>query len=105
MISNIWLINLGESENYDKINIHANDEWAFQSSCQNGHIEIARWLINLGESKNYNKINIHAGNEYAFYWSCVNGYIEIANWLIHLGESQGYNKIDALYQSTNIVKN
>ena len=25
------------------IDIHANNEWAFKYSCENGHIEIARW--------------------------------------------------------------
>ena len=31
-----WLIHLGESENYKKVNIHASAEYAFQYSCENG---------------------------------------------------------------------
>ena len=62
------------------IDIHASDEHAFQSSCANGHIEMAHWLIHLGESENYDKIDIHACNEYAFKSSCENGHIEMARW-------------------------
>ena len=76
------------------IDIHANGERAFQSSCENGHIQIAKWLIHLGESENYDKINIHADNEYAFGYSCTNGHIQTANWLIQLGESGEYKMID-----------
>ena len=90
------LIHLGESYDYNKIDIHAVGECAFINSCLNGHIEIARWLIHLGESYDYNKIDIHAVDESAFVNSCINGHIEIAHWLIHLGESESYDKINPL---------
>ena len=51
------LIKLGESGEYKRINIHANNEWAFRFSCDYGHIQIAHWLIQLGESEGYNKID------------------------------------------------
>ena len=77
-----------------KIDIHADNEYAFQCSCINGYSEIAQWLIGLGESGGHTKINIHADNEYAFRWSCQNGHLEVARWLVSLGEFNGYTKID-----------
>ena len=77
-----------------EIDIHANNDYAFQLSCENGHIEVAQWLILLGESNDYTKIDIHADNEYAFRWSCQYGHLELAQWLIKLGESNGYTKIN-----------
>ena len=72
-----------------KINIHANDENAFRSSCENGHIETVKYLIELANQPNYQQINIHADDEYAFRWSCQNGDIEIAKYLIELGNQAG----------------
>ena len=42
---------------YKRIDIHADNEYAFGCSCANGHIEIANWLIQLGESGKYGKID------------------------------------------------
>jgi hypothetical protein len=50
---------------------HAHDECAFQESCANRHIEIAKWLVELG-------VDIHAENEGAFRLSCLKENIEIA---------------------------
>ena len=59
-----WLIKLGESGDYGKINIHAYDEWAFYTSYTKGHIGIAHWLIQLGESGDYGKIDPMIIDEY-----------------------------------------
>ena len=73
-----------------KIDIHADDEYAFSSSCSIGNIKTAKWLLSLKKEygklegayapsisphanlkiSRWCKINIHAVNEYAFRWSC-----------------------------------
>ena len=35
-----------------QIDIHADDEYAFRWSCENGHIEIAKWLLTLDKFDN-----------------------------------------------------
>ena len=57
---------------YGKIDIHANNEYAFRWSCYNGNLEIVKWLLSLKEE--YGKIDIHADDESAFRWSCYNGH-------------------------------
>ena len=77
----------------NKINIHADGEYAFRCSCQNGHVELAKWLINLSRSDGFTLIDIHADVEYAFRWSCENGHLEVAKWLIELSQSDGFTPI------------
>ena len=52
----------------NKININANDDYAFRFSCENGHLKITKWLLNITD----NKININADNDCAFVWSYKN---------------------------------
>jgi len=78
----------------NKINIRAEDDFAFRWSCQNGHLEVAKWLIKLSQSEGFNLIDIHVGSEYAFQWSCQNGHLEVAKWLIELSQSEGFSLID-----------
>jgi hypothetical protein len=65
---------LQENPIYD---IHAKNEFAFRSSCSNGHLDVSKWLWDIS----YHKINIHSGNEEAFRWSCRRGHLEVAKWL------------------------
>lgn len=72
------------TKKFTPIDIHAYSEYAFQLSCGEGHLEIAKWLIDVvdkGIQKNFMPINIHADDEYAFRVSCGNGHLEIAKWL------------------------
>ena len=73
-----WLVKLGESDGYSKIDINAHNDIAFILSCQSGHIELAQWLVKLGESDDYTKINIHVYNDEVFRISCQYRHIEIA---------------------------
>lgn len=57
------------------IDIHADDELAFRTSCENGSFVIAKWLYSLGD------IDVRAKNGYAFARSCAKGHIEIAKWI------------------------
>lgn len=62
-----------------KVNIHADNDRAFQKSCQHGHIEIAKWLYSLDE--NFNKCF-----DYAFIISCNYKHFEIVKWLHKLDQ-------------------
>lgn len=63
----------------DRINIHADNEYAFRWSCHNGCVDIVQFLLSLND-----KIDIHAENECAFRWSCEKGHIIITNLLLSL---------------------
>ena len=77
---------------YDKIDIHADNEYAFRLACQYGHLSVARWLVDLHEY-GYGKIDIHIIGELAFQFACQNGHLDVAKWLIGLHDC-GYGKIN-----------
>lgn len=74
---------------------------AFNMSCKNGYLNVAKWLILLDNSNRYRKINI----EHAFRISCQYRQFKIAKWLILLGESDGYNKINIHFDGDCIFRN
>lgn len=77
----IWLFQLStQTNNGGLINIRAADEYAFISSCKNGHLNIAKWLFQLGS------INIHSLGDYALMLSCENDHLEIVKWLIQISK-------------------
>ena len=43
---------------YEKINIHYNEEEAFKKSCYFGHIEIVKWLFEKSQDTEIGLINI-----------------------------------------------
>ena len=63
-----------------RVDIHANDDYAFQLSCENGHLAVAQWLYSLGG------VYIHADGECPFEMSCKNGHLALAQWLYSTGE-------------------
>lgn len=68
--------------NGHKIDIHADNEYAFRWACENGHIDIVKMLIKMAQTET--PINIRACNDYAFVWSCNKGQDEIATLLCEL---------------------
>lgn len=69
---------------FNDIDIHVENEYAFQLSCEHGYLEISKWLVDLSLQKNFIPINIHANNEAAFQKSCMNNHLEVAKWLVNL---------------------
>ena len=78
----------------NKIDIHIANEYVFQWSCGNGHLEVTKWLIELSRSKGFALIDIHADDEFAFRKSCSDGHLEVAKWLIELSQCEGFTLID-----------
>lgn len=71
-----------ENPNKIKINIHANNEFAFRISCEYGHLQVAQWLYDLAINENHvTKINIHAEDEWAFKTASKNGHTHVVQWL------------------------
>lgn len=88
-----WLIQMSDSNDENKIDIHSDNEAAFRWSCKNGYMNVAKWLVELGESDGQHRIKIHARNDDAFRWSCKKGYFDIAKWLVGLSKLPAYGKI------------
>ena len=99
-----WLIDLSNKDDYYKINIHDDDEFAFKFSCNNGHFDIAKWLIELSNKDGYKKININTDDDFAFRFSCEKGHFDIAKWLIELSNQDGYGKIDIHIWNNDIYR-
>ena len=51
--------------------------YAFQYSCKNNKLEIAKWLVYLGMQKNFTPINIHVDNDDVFRWARKHEQLEI----------------------------
>ena len=84
-----WLYSLNEG--IDRIDLHANNDYAFRYTCENGHLTVAKWLYSIGG------VNIHADDEYAFNWSCANGHLNVAQWLYSIGGVDIHAKRDRAF--------
>jgi hypothetical protein len=69
-----WLYSLG-----DIVDIHEDNDHAFQSACGSGHLQIAQWLYSLGGT------DTHANGDFAFVMACDSGHLLTAKWLYSLG--------------------
>lgn len=83
-----WLWQLDQD-----INIHAENEDAFISSCEGGHLEISQWLWNLNQN-----INIHVENELAFRHACLNDHLDTVKWLWQLGNIDIHAEEDTAFR-------
>ena len=102
-------------DNADKVDIHANNEEAFRSSCKYGNVKFAKWLIEISKmninplheqnrqtyeytslptTEYIRPINIHANNEEGFIWCCKYGHLEMAKWLYNLGFQKNEKRIN-----------
>lgn len=57
------------------IDIHVDNNLAFQQACVNGHFKVAQWLYNLGG------VDIHADDDYVFQCASEKGHNEMLQWL------------------------
>lgn len=90
-------------KNY-KINIHCYYKEPFQTSCQYGHIDVAKWLIELGQLSNFTPIDIHCYDERAFRLSCQYGHLHIAKWLFELSNQSDNTQINFRVDDDYIFK-
>jgi hypothetical protein len=58
--------------------IHAKDDFALQWASNNGHIEVVKFLVGK-------RANIHANQDHALTVSCLYGYIDIVKFLVENG--------------------
>jgi hypothetical protein len=81
------------SLDYSRIDIHADDDWAFRYACYYGHLNVVKFLPTLEPS--HGSIDIHAGNEYAFQIACKNGHLDVVKFLLTLEPDHGRIDIHA----------
>jgi ankyrin repeat protein len=60
---------------FNKYNIHINDDYALRMASRNGHIEAVKFLVKKGSK-------IHTQDDYALRWSSHNGHIEVIKFLV-----------------------
>jgi len=81
----------------EEVDIHHNEDEAFEISCKCNRLEIAKWLYNLGG------VNINTRNSVILKDVIYFGYIEMANWLLSLDEIE-INK-EEIFREGIISKN
>jgi hypothetical protein len=70
-----WLYSLGGADGVGKVDIHAENDYAFRYSCVDGHLKVAKWLYSLGG------VNMHVNNFCVVYETRENGHEEVAEWI------------------------
>ena len=77
-ITNNNFFNMFLDLDYTKFDIHADDDYAFRWSSENGHLKIVKFLVSMGS-------DIHARKDYALALSSYNGHIEVVEFLVEIG--------------------
>ena len=78
---------------YNKFDLHVEDDYALRWSSSNGHIEIVKFLVEKGA-------NIHADDDYALRWSSFCGHNDVVKFLIEKGANIHADDDDALKWSS-----
>ena len=65
----------------EEIDVHADDELAFETAVEKGHLRIVNRLLELTEDR---RINVHAKNGRAFEVAAMLGHLQIVNRLLEL---------------------
>ena len=76
-----------------RIDIHAEDEWAFRVACRLGHESLVRLLLSLEGDR---RIDIHAKDEFAFRFACTEARKSIVHLLLGL---EGDRRVDVHSQN------
>ena len=74
-----YLINL--KAEYGKIDIHADDEYAFRWACENGHLKVVEFLMSWG----LNVDDIRSDDNYALHYACQKGHLYVVELLMSYG--------------------
>ena len=85
--------------------LHAEDNGAFWSACENGHLKVSQWLMGLCQTAEERIEMLHAvdfDGRSAFYYACERGHLEIAKWLWGLCQT-AEEKVEMLHAHDDIV--
>ena len=74
-----WYYQLCKEKNIH-IDIHYDNDNAFNKACRTGNLDIIKWLYDLSNEQCI-QIDIHRHEEDAFAWCCSEGHFETAKWL------------------------
>ena len=67
---------------------------AFNSSCENGHVSVAKYLYNISKMNGNKKININSSNNHLFFQGCINGHKSLVEWLYNTSKIDKNTKIN-----------
>jgi hypothetical protein len=70
-------------DQHTPIDIHYDNDFAFNKTCRKGHLHIAKWLYEISKQE-VTSINIHRSDEDPFCWACSEGHFELAVWLLQI---------------------
>lgn len=86
-----WLLSLRHHQNHaddwEKFDIHADDDKIFQNACGSGNVEIPKLLMSLEDE--VGQFNIHCYSDAPFVNACHANDIETTKWLISLEDERG----------------
>lgn len=80
-----WLYSTGN------VDIHDNNEQAFENAVEKNRIDVINWLYNLD-----GKIDIHVNRDMIFFTACTNGNLDVAKWLYSLDNKIDVHKVNEI---------